>query len=715
MKKNILNEELGRIKSLMGESKTNSNVEINEDILSLYRKFDITLNERTIEVLSNGMINEQGIGEKISTAFKNIGIKFRNAMQNRWAKKQGLPTPKQLMENDQKKSPAVVNHSAYKDTITLMYRKKIRNENAILYWYYGEGYTGGKESPEDRKSAEKLITIMKQLESYGAYESDGFKNFVKELEELFSQGIYVSLDVMGDTIGDESALSELLKSQNQVAYVNVGTYERPNFIKLTPSVKQQYKLYGDIMQGKGKNNYYIASKIFTQVLSVMYKEDAGTISRQDANSAKGLDENIFNSLAFELKNLAAEGGVAVGLEFTDQDKISILDYVEQSAAQAGYNILNATTFDLQTQNVGVDKSGIIEDLKTIKEGETVGFAFQYPDKNDSNALKNSIYNIDDGTEIPAEGIERIKGAVQDAINTVKSNGFTIKKFARYAGSTTSRVGTKFGSEDGTSNEENNVKLATARCEAINAVVDKIVSELLPGVEVETTENIVKANQGPGWYSNRGTQANGPLYNQWTISLSTLLNALEEARDSQFTNSYRTDSPFAPINFYVYRLNSTYKNCPWTKEGLKKIISTYKARGKNSSADTKAVIDAAQKALLSYQYPTQQQVQVEYESVYSQYRGSWASFGILGEKEVVTPPEQIKIKDIEVSAHGDWVCVITFPEDTEPDKEKKKIQFRLPDIDIKWPKLKIKKIFKFQGLGGGIPFVSTVKNFCEDAY
>ncbi len=103
MKKNILNEELGRIKSLMSESKPNSNIEINEDILSLYKKFDITLNERTIEVLSNGMINEQGVGEKISTAFKNIGIKFRNAMQNGWAKKQGLPTPKQLMENDQKK------------------------------------------------------------------------------------------------------------------------------------------------------------------------------------------------------------------------------------------------------------------------------------------------------------------------------------------------------------------------------------------------------------------------------------------------------------------------------------------------------------------------------------------------------------------------------------------------------------------------------------
>jgi len=705
MKKNMLNEELRRIKSLMGEIKPNSNVEINEDILSLYKKFDITLNERTIEVLSNGMINEQGMGEKISNAFKNIGLKFRNAFQNRWAKKQGLPTPKQLMENDQKKSPSVVNHPAYKDTITLMYRKKIRNENAILYWYYGEGFTGGNESPEDKKSAEKLISTMKQLESLGTFKSEGFKNFVKELEELFAQGIYVSLDVMSETTGVLPKFSELLKKQEEnVPFVLWGT----KWTELTPEFRSKYGLGG--VQGSG-SNYYVASTTDGQRYAVKYKDNDLKITPEEAEYVGVEDETMFNSLAFELKNLAAEGGVAVGLEFTDQDKISILDYVEQSANIAGKNILDATTFDIQTENVGVDKSGIIEELKTIKEGETVGFAFQYPDKNDSNALKNSIYNKDDGIEIPAEGIERIKGAVQDAINTVKSNGFTIVKFARYAGSTTSRVGTKFGSEDGTSSENNNVTLATARCESINKVVDDIVSTLLPGVEVESTQNIVKANQGPGWYS--GVDSNGPLYKQWKSNLGILLSALEEARDSQFTNSYRTDGPFAPINFYVYRLNSTYKNCPWTKEGLKKIISTYKARGKNSSADTKAVIDAAQKALTSYQYPTQQQVQDEYESVYSQYRGSWVSFGILGTKEVVTPPEQIKIKDIEVSAHGDWVCVITFSEEGEPGKGKRKINIDLPKIHIKWPKLKIKKIFKFQGLGG-IPFVNNVKDMC-DAY
>ena len=707
MKKNVLNEELGRIKSLMGESKPNSKIEINEDILSLYKKFDITLNETTIEVLSNGMLNEQGIGEKISAAFKNIGIKFRNAIQNRWAKKQGLPTPKQLMENDQKKSPAVVNHPAYKDTITLMYRKKIRNENAILYWYYGEGFTGGKESPEDKQSAEKLISTFKQLETYGTYKSEGFKNFVKELQELYDQGIYVSVDVMTDTMPDYSGLSKLLKSQDKVAYVMNGS----RWEKLTPEFMGKYGIKGDI-KGTGKN-LYVVSWDGTQ-MSVKYKEADLEISPEDAKAATGVNEEMFNNLAFELKNLAAEGGVAVGLEFTDQDKLSILDYVESEAQYAGKKILDATSFDLQTENVGVDKSGIIEDLKTIKEGETVGFAFQYPDKNDTDALKNSIYNKDDGTEIPAEGVNRIKGAVQDAINTVTANGFKITQFARYAGATTSRVGTTYGSKDGVSNEANNVTLATARCEAMNGVVDGIVDNLLPGVEVVTSENIVKANQGPGWYSIKGDKVNGPLYEKWSDSLSILLNALDEAQDSQFTNRYRTDSPFAPINFYVYRLNKTYSTCPWTKEGLKKIISYYKARGKFERS--MAVVDAAQKALLNYQYPTQQQVQDEYESVYSPYRGSWVSFGILGYKEVVTPPEQVKIKDIEVSAHGDWVCAITFPEEREPGEPgKPKREFELPKIKIKWPKLKIKKIFKFQGLGGGIPFVNTVKNFCEDAY
>ena len=549
---------------------------------------------------------------------------------------------------------------------------------------------------------------MKQLETFGTYKSDGFKNFVKELEALFAQGIYVSLDVMGDTIGDQTNLSELLKSQNQVAYVNVGGYDTPNYIKLTPAVKKQYGLYGDVMQRKNSNKYYISIK-GGRIMDVTYKEDNGSISKIDAQSATGVDENLFNSLAFELKNLAAEGGVAVGLEFTDQDKISILDYVQQSASQAGKNIIEATSFDLQTENVGVDKSGIIEDLKTIKEGETFVFAFQYPDKNDLNALKTTIYNKDDGKEIPPEGIERIKGAIQDAINSVTSNGFTITGFGRYAGATTSRVGTKYGSEDNTSSEENNVTLANDRCGSMNTQVDSIVGTLLPGISIETTENIVKANQGPGWYS--GADSNGPLYKQWTANLGILLRALDAAGDDKYINRYRVDSAFAPINFYVYRLNSTYKNCPWSKDGLKKIIAKYKSYGKGNER-TKAVIDAAQKALLSYQYPTQQQVQDEYESVYSQYRGSWITFGIKGIKEIETPPEQITIKDIQVSAHGDWVCSITFTEEGEPEKGKQKIT--LPKINIKWPKLKIKKIFPFHGLKGGIPFVNNVKELC-DAY
>ena len=713
MKKNILNEELGRIKSLMEDKSNSENPIINEDFLNLYEKFNITLNDKTIKVFSNGMLNEDGIGDKFKNVVNTISTKFRNAFQNNWAKSQGLPTPKQLMENDRKKSPAVVNHPAYKDTITLMYRKKIRNENAILCWYYGEGFTGGSESPKDKKSAEKLISTFKQLENYGSYKSEGFKNFVKELEKLFAQGIYVSLDVMSDTIGDESALSELLKSQNQVAYVNVGSYDNSNFIKLTPAVKKQYNLYGDIYQGKGKNSYYISRKDGNN-LSVKYKEGDGKISKQDANSAAGVNEEMFNNLAFELKNLAVEGGVAVGIEMSDDTKLSILQYVEDSANEAGQNILKATSFDIQTKDVGIDKSGIILDTQIIEEGQTLIFAFQYPDKNDKQALRTAIYNMDDGTQIPAEGISRIQGAIESGIQSVKNAGFEITAVGRYAGASTSRVGTKFGSEDGTSSEANNVTLAKERCKSMNLEVDKIIGSLLPGVEITTTDDIIQANQGPGWYTTKGADVNGPLYNQWVSGLSNLLNALDKARDNKFTNRFRTDSPFAPINFYVYRLNSTYKNCPWTKEGLKRIISTYKSYGKNSSADTKAVIDAAQKALLSYQYPTQQQVQDEYEAIYSPYRGSWVTFMLGGIKRVKTPPKELTVKDIEISAHGSWECSITFPEEIErskdKDRDRKKIEF--PDIDIKFPKLDLKKIFDGNILEGRIPDIKYVQNFCE---
>ena len=275
MNKKNLNEDLNRIKGLLNGNQTTNkivnNKEVN-DIVSLYEKFNIKLDNKTISILSNGTINEQKLGDKIYNAFENLKTKFRNAFQNGWAKKQGLPTPKQLMENDQKKSPAVVNHSAYRDTITLMYRKKIRNENAILYWYYGEGFTGGKESPEDKQSAEKLISIMKQLETLGTFKSDGFKTFVKELESLFAQGIYVSLDVMRETVGG-SGLSSLLKikTQENIPFVQWGL----KWIELTPELRGKYGLSG--IQGSGSNYYVTVTSSGTQY-PVKYKDNKLEIS-----------------------------------------------------------------------------------------------------------------------------------------------------------------------------------------------------------------------------------------------------------------------------------------------------------------------------------------------------------------------------------------------------------------------------------------------------
>ena len=720
-----LNEEIKRIKSLIYEHNNNTKEENTyyNDFISLYEKHNITFDNKTISVLS-----EQKFAEKLKETFKNIGIKFRNAFQNRWAKKQGLPTPKQLMDQDKKNSPSVVEHPAYKDTITLMYKKKIRNENAILSWFYGEGYAGGSETSEDRESSSKLLKNLNEIKNFGLFKSDSgaFEKFIAELQELFDKRIYIPTEVFNETLGGEGELKnllEVLKYQDverggKVPYIALpAPGNQIEHVKITPELMKKNKI-GEI------ENYEVKGKKYYQVMynntykDVFYKTDKG--ESLTSGDVKGISqtitpelEKVFSDLAFELKNLAAEGGATVGIRFTDQEKLSVLNYVETSAGNAGYPILKATSFDLQTENVGIDKSGITEEIINLKEGSFVGFVYQYPDKNDPEALKTAIFNDDDKTEIPASGVANIQAAINDAMNSVKNAGYKVVGFERYAGASTSRVGTKHGSKDGTSNEANNVTLAKDRCEKMNEQVDKLVPS---GIEIKKGTDVIKANQGPGWYGRPRPDA--PLYNKWSSSLSTLLDALDEARDSQFTNRNRTDSPFAPINFYVYRLSYTYNNCPWTKNGLKNIIKTYEARGKNASQDTKNVISAAKEALNTYVYPTKEQVQNEYETVYSQYRGSWITFIILGEKIEVIPPTQVTIKDIEVTAHGNWVCSITFPEENEPgdpgDPGNPPRKWDPPKIRIKIPKLNFKKMFRFQGLTG-IPFIEGAKNFCEDAY
>lgn len=721
MKQN-LNEEIQRIRSLIYE---HNNIDdkknpYHNDFISLYEKHNISFDDKTISLLY-----EQKMIEKLKETFKNIGIKFRNAFQNRWAKKQGLPTPKQLMDQDKAKSPSVVEHPAYKDTITLMYRKKIRNENAILSWFYGEGYGGRSETPEDRESATKLLKNLNEIKNFGLLKSDSgaFEKFVAELQELFDKRIYIPTEVFNETLSGEGELSnllEVLKYQDteeggKVPYIALpAPGNQTELVKITPELAKRNKI-GEIESNEVKGKKYYQVVFNGTYRNVFYKSDKGE-SLTD-NDVAGISETItpelekvFSDLAFELKNLAAEGGATVGVRFTDQEKLSVLNFVQSESDYEGYPILKATSFDLQTEDVGIDKSGITEEIINLEEGKQVVFAFQYPDKNDPEALKTAIYNDDDETQIPPSGIANIQAAINDAMNSVKNAGFKIVSFGRYAGASTSRVGTKYGSEDGTSNEANNVTLAKARCEKMNEQVDKLVPS---GIEIEKGSDVIKANQGPGWYKSPGPDA--PLYDNWTSSLSNLLNALDEARDSQFTNRNRTDSPFAPINFYLYRLSSLYEKCPWTKNGLKNIIKTYEGRGKNASQETKNVISAAKEALKTYVYPTKQQVQNEYETVYSPYRGSWITFYVLGEKIEFTPPTEVTIKDIEVTAHGNWVCSITFPEKDKPGiPPPKKITWDPPKLKINLPKLKFKKLFKFQGLGG-IPIISTVKDFCEDAY
>jgi hypothetical protein len=180
--KNNLNEEIQRIRSLIYEhdtTKKNSSTR-NEDFISLYEKFNITFDNKTISVL-----NEQGLIKKVKEGLSELGRKIRGMVQNKWAKKQKLPTKNELMENDKKNSPAIVTHPAYKDTIELMYRKKIRNATAILYWYYGEGFVLGDEEIGDKASAQRGLDLLNQIyNNVESYKNTDFQKFISEPIEL---------------------------------------------------------------------------------------------------------------------------------------------------------------------------------------------------------------------------------------------------------------------------------------------------------------------------------------------------------------------------------------------------------------------------------------------------------------------------------------------------------------------------------------------------
>lgn len=131
--------------------------------------------------------------------------------------------------------------------------------------------------------------------------------------------------------------------------------------------------------------------------------------------------------------------------------------------------------------------------------------FSYPDhpmgNENSEAFKKGLQMFpDDGIVIGQTAKTELTTAIKEVVAQIKEKGGEIIGIKTYAWASTSKVPTKYGSESGTYNPENNVKLVNDRLGAINAAIAAAVAEAGIAVKptVDAAQNTALPNQGPDW-------------------------------------------------------------------------------------------------------------------------------------------------------------------------------------------------------------------------
>jgi hypothetical protein len=132
----------------------------------------------------------------------------------------------------------------------------------------------------------------------------------------------------------------------------------------------------------------------------------------------------------------------------------------------------------------------------------------------------------------------------------------------------------------------------------------IITKLLPDVAAQATAANLHPNVGPGWYSyDPAGYKYGPLY-----------------------ETYRQKNKAAtPQVFYMGRMNQ-------------KMYDDVKAGGSTA---------------------TQQQIEAEYQQVYSQFRGTYAGYTIYSYKEQTTTPETETEPEYEIRKAGSWYYELDY--------------------------------------------------------
>ena len=590
-----------------------------------------------------GAITKKVVGT--ATLVAPLSKIIRNRLFKRYIRKNGIPTKEQLIAKD---SDRVKSHPAYQQTIDLMYRDKSTLKSAsryntsgakqqaglpVLYWY-GVPALGGEANPEDQQAMQSMLTLLaSNKELMSSKITDEAKKIEFDtniailsngLQDLYDNGIYITTsDLLEATDGNPwgSFLTQLLKAPSTWTD-NSAWYESDPILLKTKSFVAAIKL--------------------------------------------GVADSGITPKGQKLRKMELESTATLTL--SESDKLGILTMFQQRSEANRKPIIDASFWDIEAASIGIKTNKAIETTTIKGASGKVEVTYQFftlpADPNGVEARNAFFGNSDNETVVNEDGIAKMNSLLNGLIGEAKQQGQRVVSVQYCAGAKTSAVGTTFGmttkqktnATDDTKTQAN-VTLANKRCQSILASIGQKVLPTIKSqpdlgddkVTYKTIDVAVGGNKGvfaypncgPGWYEYdiAGTSDTfkgngyGPLFNKIYNLLKTNNPKINGIALFEYYNT--------PRSFYICRNQvEAYKRLAGYLTALK-------------TSDTKKYG--------TIQIPTQEQIESEYQSVFSPFRGTYAGFliGTVVETVKEPKPEIDKALEVEIQKFGEFEAIIDW--------------------------------------------------------
>jgi hypothetical protein len=319
-----------------------------------------------------------------------------------------------------------------------------------------------------------------------------------------------------------------------------------NIIKQLDRIYKEYKAFK--AKGVFPDNDF-SNEVYTELDNLRRGITTDGNFRKIDDEVINLKDILTNLTGYNIISSAKESG-NVDIQSDENSKAQIIAQLNVEAAgklkdkdflDGFFRGVSPSLEDMITKaksiQIGVADSTVIAQYKDAKEKETdlgrqlAVRTFSYPQEDLDDAQRNTLaMNMfpDDGDALGQEAIQGLQTIVNDALAVYNSaiaedEGAELKTINIRVYSSTSKVRTQYKSDK--YSEQNNVQLATARANVIEAKLKELINEtdLSNAENVVTLLKVVDANRGPGWNDQKSVDlagqavefatayANAPLY------------------------------------------------------------------------------------------------------------------------------------------------------------------------------------------------------------